>query len=156
MAGHTDNSVLIEAPLEHVWKMTNDIPSWPRLFTEYAETTVLSQSKNGFLFRLVMHPDEQGQVWSWVSERCPDPVTKTVKSRRVETGPFEYMNLRWEYTEEPAGTRMRWIQDFQMKPGAHKDDAGMVEHLNKTSREQMDYIKGVVEAANAGAGEQQS
>ncbi len=149
MVGHTDNFVVIRAPMELVWDMTNDIETWPQLFTEYASTTVLERTARGFLFRLVMHPDENGQVWSWVSERRPDPAVRKVESHRVETGPFEYMNIRWEYTEVPDGTKMRWIQDFTMKPQAHKTDVEMTEHLNVTSREQMDHIKGVVESARA-------
>ena len=35
--GHTDNSIFIDADIDHVWRMTNDLPSWPDLFTEYAE-----------------------------------------------------------------------------------------------------------------------
>jgi aromatase len=150
MAGHTDNSVVIAAPVGVVWDITNDIPSWTKLFTEYAEATVLSPTEHGFLLRLVMPPDEQGQVWSWVSERCPDAAARRVRSHRVETGPFQYMNLEWEYAEVPGGTRMRWIQDFAMKPGAPRDDAAMTEHLNATTRVQMDHIKSVIEAGHPG------
>jgi Polyketide cyclase / dehydrase and lipid transport len=152
MAGHTDNSVLIEAPIAVVWDMTNDIPSWTQLFTEYAEATVVAQTENGFLLRLVTHPDEQGQAWSWVSERCPDPAAWRVRSHRVETGPFAYMNLEWEYAQLPGGTQMRWIQDFAMKPGAHLDDAAMAQHLNATTRTQMDHIKDVIEITHTRAG----
>lgn len=150
MAGHTDNSVVIKAPIEVVWDMTNDIPSWTKLFTEYAEATIVGRTPGGFLLKLVMHPDEQGQVWSWVSERCPDPAARRVKSHRVETGPFRYMNLEWEYEEVPSGTSMRWIQDFEMKPGAPRNDAAMTKHLNVTTRVQMDHIRSVIEAAYTG------
>jgi aromatase len=149
MAGHTDNSVVIGAPIEVVWDMTNDIASWTKLFTEYAEAAIVGQTENGFLLKLVMHPDEQGQVWSWVSERCPDPAARRVKSHRVETGPFRYMNLEWEYEKVPTGTSMRWIQDFEMKPGAPRGDVAMTEHLNVTTRVQMDHIRSVIEAAYA-------
>ncbi len=42
-AGHTDNSIYIDADIDHVWRMTNDLPSWPDLFTEYAEVEILAQ-----------------------------------------------------------------------------------------------------------------
>src|SRR5205085_7658727 len=35
--GHTDNSIMIDADLDHVWRMTNDLAAWPDLFTEYSE-----------------------------------------------------------------------------------------------------------------------
>ncbi|MEU8819336.1 SRPBCC family protein [Actinoplanes sp. NPDC048796] len=147
MSGHTDNSILIKAPMDLVWDRTNDVESWPSLFSEYAETTILAKDGDTIRFRLVMHPDEQGRVWSWVSERTPDPQTRSVRAFRVETGPFTYMNLRWEFHQEPEGVRMRWIQDFEMKPGAHTDDAGMTEYLNRNTKVQQERIRTILEEA---------
>lgn len=84
--GHTDNEIKINAPMDLVWDMTNDIESWPRLFSEYSSAEILKEENGTITFRLAMHPDENGTVWSWVSERTPDPVTRTVRARRVETG----------------------------------------------------------------------
>ncbi|MGW5425210.1 SRPBCC family protein [Streptomyces sp. NPDC003943] len=147
MAGHTDNSILIDAPLETVWEITNDLENWPNLFSEYASAEVLERDGDTVTFRLTMHPDENGTVWSWVSRRTPDPKSRTVEAYRVETGPFEFMDIRWEYTVEDDAVRMRWIQDFHMKPQAPVDDAGMTEHLNRNTAVQMKLIKEKVEAA---------
>lgn len=149
MSGHTDNRVVIDAPMQRVWDMTNDVPSWPQLFSEYATAEVLEQTGDTVLFRLTMHPDEQGRVWSWVSQRRMDPATRTVNAHRVETGAFQYMHIRWEYREVDGGVEMRWIQDFAMKPQAPLDDAGMTERINRNSRIQMERIKQIVEAAQA-------
>lgn len=149
MAGHTDNSILIDAPMDLVWDITNDIPSWPNLFSEYAEAEVLERVGTTIRFRLTMHPDEDGNVWSWVSERTADPVGRVVDSRRVETGPFQYMHIHWEYVQQPDGVLMRWVQDFHMKPAAPADDAGMTAHLNKNTKIQMDLIRSKIEAAAA-------
>lgn len=99
MSGHTDNSITIDAPLDLVWDITNDIENWPQLFSEYAALEVLSREGDSTTFRLTMHPDESGKVWSWVSERTVDRPGRTVRARRVETGPFDHMNIRWEYEE---------------------------------------------------------
>ncbi|MFV2088242.1 SRPBCC family protein [Micromonospora sp. LOL_021] len=147
MAGHTDNSILIEAAIDVVWQMTNDVVNWPDLFSEYASAEILEQRGDTVRFRLTMHPDEQGRTWSWVSERTPDPRTRTVRAHRVETGPFEFMNIYWEYREEENGVRMRWVQDFHLKPDAPTDDAGMTAHLNRNTAVQMQLIKDKVEAA---------
>lgn len=148
MSGHTDNTVVVDAPMDVVWEMTNDVPNWPNLFSEYAATEVLERDGNSVLFRLTMRPDDNGNVWSWVSKRTSDPDARTVKAERVETGPFEYMNIYWEYTEEPAGgVRMRWVQDFHMKPQAPVTDDAMTEHLNRNTRIQMDLIKNKIESA---------
>lgn len=146
-SAHTDNSIMIKAPMEVVWEMTNDVESWPRLFSEYATAEIISRRGLTTTFRLTMHPDEEGRVWSWVSERTMDPATRTVRARRVETGPFEWMNIFWQYTEEGKGVRMRWVQDFHMKPEAPVNDDGMAEHLNRNTAIQMGLIKEKVEAA---------
>ncbi|WP_055549150.1 SRPBCC family protein [Streptomyces sp. NBRC 110028] len=145
MTGHTDNDILIKAPLDLVWDMTNDLENWPNLFSEYASVEVLQRNGDTTTFRLTMHPDENGKVWSWVSERETARDVRTVWARRVETGPFAFMNIRWEYEEEAEGTRMRWTQDFEMKPDAPVDDAGMTEHINRNSRIQMELIRDKIE-----------
>ncbi|MFC7259294.1 SRPBCC family protein [Streptomyces lutosisoli] len=147
MAGHTENSITIDAPLEFVWDMTNDIENWPRLFSEYASLEVLSREGDTTTFRLTMHPDENGKVWSWVSERTMDRAGRTVLARRVETGPFAHMNIRWEYKETPQGTRMHWVQDFAMKPEAPVDDAWMTDNINRNSVTQMALIRDKIEQA---------
>lgn len=147
MAAHTENEITIAAPLDLVWDMTNDLERWPQLFSEYAAVEVLSRQGDTVTFRLTMHPDDNGKVWSWVSERVTDRDKRTVRARRVETGPFAYMNILWEYEETPAGTRMHWTQDFAMKPDAPVDDAGMTEMINRNSRVQMALIRDRVEQA---------
>jgi aromatase len=149
MAARTDNSIVIVAPLELVWAVTNDIENWPNLFTEYAEVTILERKDNTILFRLIMHPDENGTKWSWVSERTADPATHTVKSHRVETGPFEYMNIEWYYEAVAGGTRMRWVQEFHMKPQAPVNDEQMEARINKNTQIQMSIIKEKIERQSA-------
>ena len=147
MAAHTDNAIVIDAPMSLVWSMTNDVESWPQLFSEYAEAEILQRDGNTVRFRLTMHPDEDGKVWSWVSERTPDADSRTVRAHRVETGPFEYMNIAWSYREVEGGVEMRWVQDFHMKPQAPVDDQGMTDRLNRNTKIQMKLIKDRIEAA---------
>lgn len=147
MAGHTENTVVIEAPMDLVWDMTNDVASWPSLFSEYAAAEVLSEEDGAIRFRLTMHPDENGKQWSWVSERRPDPATRTVRARRVEPGNFEFMSIFWEYREVDGGVEMRWVQDFHMRPEAPVDDAWMTDNINRNTRVQMERIKKLVERA---------
>ncbi|MEV6691973.1 SRPBCC family protein [Micromonospora sp. NPDC051196] len=139
--GHTENSIVIAAPLDLVWSVTNDVARWPELFTEYAQAEILDTDGDTVRFRLTMHPDENGVAWSWVSERTSDRATRQVRARRVETGPFEYMRIHWSYTEEPGGIRMTWVQDFAMKPTAPVDNAGMTERINTNSKVQLAVIK---------------
>jgi aromatase len=154
MAAHTDNSVEIEAPLEFVWERMMDIEGWPNLFSEYANAEVLEQEGDRVVFRLTTHPDPEynGQVWSWTSERVADPASRSSKSRRIETGPFQYMNIEWYFEEANGGTKMRWVQDFSMKPEAPADDEQAEQYMNKNTKEQMRVIKERLEAQAPGAG----
>lgn len=145
MSGHTDNEILIGAPVDLVWNMTNDVETWPQLFSEYASAEIIEREGDKVTFRLTMHPDESGTVWSWVSEREAARDLLTVWASRVETGPFAYMHIRWEYSDLPEGVRMRWVQDFAMKPDAPVDDAQMTARINRNSRTQMELIRDKVE-----------
>lgn len=149
MAAHTDNSIDIDAPLEFVWERMIDVENWPNLFTEYAGAEILKRDGDRIEFRLTTYPDPEhdGQVWSWVSERTMDPAAHTTKSRRIETGPFEYMNIEWFFEEVDGGTRMRWVQDFSMKPGAPANDEDAEDYMNRNTKVQMEAIKERLESA---------
>jgi aromatase len=147
VSGHTDNRIVIRAPLDRVWAVTNDVASWPSLFSEYASAEILETADNYVKFRLTTHP-ENNQTWSWVSERRLDPDNHVVHAQRVETGPFEYMNIRWEYRAVGDAVEMRWLQDFQMKPTAPVDDAGMTDRINRNTPVQLARIKNFIEATS--------
>jgi aromatase len=150
MPGHTENEIVIDAPARLVWDMTNDLENWPDLFTEYASVEVLERSGDRVLFRLTMKPDENGTVWSWVSERTAVRDSLTVNAHRVETGPFAYMRIHWSYEDLGSSTRMRWVQDFAMRPDAPVDDAWMTDNINNNSKVQMATIRHKIETAAAG------
>jgi len=152
MSKVTDNSVVINAPMDLVWDITNDVENWTSLFTEYAAAEILERNGNTVRFRLTMHPDQNGKIWSWVSERTTDPKTRTVKAHRVETGPFDFMNIQWFFEPDPAtkGTKMRWVQEFHMKPTAPVDDDWMENNINTNTVKQMAIIKEKIEKRAAG------
>jgi aromatase len=149
MAGRTDNSVVIDKPIDEVWTRMNDLENWTNLFTEYSSVEILERDGNTVKFRLTTHPDPEydGQVWSWTSERTMDPESYTTKSHRIETGPFEYMNIEWYFEPENGGTKMRWVQDFSMKESAPANDEQAEEYLNNNTAEQMKAIKERLESS---------
>lgn len=148
MPAHTDNEVIINAPLDVVWEKMNDVENWPDLFSEYAKAEILEREGNTVRFRLTTFPDPEydGQVWTWVSERTVDPEAHSVKAHRIETGPFDHMNIEWYFEPADDGTKMRWVQDFSMKPTAPADDEQAQEYINRNTREQMNVIKERLEA----------
>lgn len=147
MAKKTECAVVIDAPMDLVWEMTNDVPNWPDLFTEYASAEVLERQGDTIRFRLTMHPDEDGSVNTWVSERTSDPATRTVRAHRIEKGPFDFMNIFWAYREVDGGVEMRWEQEFHVRDELPFDDEQMAAHLLKNSAIQMAAIKERIEKA---------
>lgn len=157
MAGHTDNAVVIDAPLDLVWETMNTVERWPELFTEYASAEILERNGDTVRFRLTTHPDPEhgGKVWSWVSERTADSDTYTSQALRIETGPFEFMHIDWSFAAVESGTEMRWRQHFAMKPDAPADDAGAQDYLNRNTQIQMQVIKERLEILKLGIREEQ-
>jgi aromatase len=155
--GTTDNSIVIDAPLEFVWERMNDIEDWPNLYTEYAKAEVLEREGNTILFRLETIPDPEydNKVWSWTSERTMDPENYTTRSRRIDLDniPYSRMEIEWFFESVDGGTNMRWVQDFAMKPDAPTTEEQAAEYLNRNTVKQMSVIKDrLEEAATAGEG----
>ncbi|OLE21041.1 MAG: polyketide cyclase [Catenulispora sp. 13_1_20CM_3_70_7] len=147
--GHTEASIVIDAPRAEVWRLTNDVPAWPQLFSEYSAATVLERAGDTVRFRLTTRPDANGDEWSWVSERTTDQDTYTVEARRVETGAFQHMRIHWSYHVVEGGTEMRWVQDFEMRPDAPVNTEWMTAHICANSLLQQSRIQGLIEEAVA-------
>ena len=152
MSAHTDNSILIDAPLELVWSMANDVESWPALFVgEYEKGEVLQRDGGRIVFRLTtvpsFSPHGDNRSYSWVSERVLDEERHYVNARRIELGPFRYMHIFQSFDPEPGGVRLRWVQNFEVRPDSPFTDEGMQERINHHSRKQLENHKKVIEAA---------
>ena len=149
VAGHTDNSIGIDAPPEFVFDVTNDFDRWTEMFDEYAKVEVLERDGACVRFRLTTKPDEEGEVHTWASRRCMDRTSLTIDAQRLEPlVPWAEMNIHWDY--EPAGesgTRMRWIQDFRIADGLPYTDEQGEEFINGNSSGEMESIKRYVEKA---------
>ena len=142
--GHTVNSIVIKAPYELVFDISNHIERWTELFgKEYASADVLERKGNEITFRLT---DEDKK--SWVSKRWLYKDLKFAYAQRWEPlFPFKYMKIVWFYTETPEGIKMSWIQDFEMDPGFSKFTPEQIEgFINKHSQDNMKIFKQVIEA----------
>jgi aromatase len=142
---HTDHAVVIAAPYERVWEMTNDLERWPTLFSEYSSVEILERRGRTVRFRLTMHPDAQGNCWSWISERTPNPDTGTVLAHRVETGWFVHMHIRWDYERVRGGVLLRWRQAFAMRQDSPVSLEEMHQRIDAGSPVQMSRIKAAIE-----------
>jgi aromatase len=146
MAGHTDNEVVIGAPLDLVWEVANDVERWPDLFAgEYARAEVLERDDGRITFRLTTEPDASGRTYSWVSERYLDRARGTASARRVEPGPFRYMHIFHSYSAVAGGTRLRWVQDFEVGPDAPFTEEQIQARIDASSRANLRRHKEVIE-----------
>ena len=150
--GHTRNSIVINAPYNLVFDISNKIERWTELFgKEYVKAEVLDRKGNEITFRLT---DDENK--SWVSKRW---LYKDLKfayaSRHEPMFPFRYMKIVWFYNETPEGIEMIWIQDFEMDAKFTKFTGEQIEgFINEHSRHNLKIFKDVIEkeAASEPAG----
>jgi aromatase len=140
--GHTVNSIIINAPYEKVFAVSNQIERWTELFgDEYVKAEVLERKDNEITFRLT---DDEGK--SWTSKRWLYFDRKFAYAQRFEPMfPFQYMKIVWLYTEVEGGILMTWIQDFKMDVKAKFNDEKVEGFINEHSQHNMKIFKRVIE-----------
>jgi aromatase len=138
---HTVNSIVINAPYEKVFDLSNDISRWKEFFNEYTESEVLGKEGNRITFKLT---HENGS--SWKSYRLLFKEDKFAYASRLEPMfPFEYMKIVWLYREVDGGVEMTWIQDFKMDKKAKYTDEQVEGFINKHSQENLKRFKEIIE-----------
>jgi aromatase len=140
--GHTCNSIVINAPYEKIFDISNDIPRWRELFGgEYKEAKVLKKEGNKITFQLT---DDEGK--SWVSWRLLSKDNYFAYAERHEPKfPFKYMKIVWLYTPTPAGVELTWIQHFSMDDKAKFNDTQVEGFINTHSKDNLKIFKDVIE-----------
>lgn len=142
--GHTCNSIMINAPYDLVFDISNDIPRWTELFgSEYKKAEIIKKENNKITFRLT--DDEEK---SWVSFRLLNKDNFYTYSERFEPRfPFNFMKIIWLYTPKPEGIELTWIQHFQMDAKAKFSDEQVEGFINKHSKENLLIFKRIIEEA---------
>lgn len=142
--GHTCNSIIINAPYDLVFAISNDIPRWTELFgSEYKKAEILKKEANKITFRLTDDEDK-----SWVSWRLLYQDNFFTYSERQEPKfPFDFMKIIWLYTQRPQGIELTWIQHFQMDAKAKFNDEQIEGFINKHSKENLLIFKRLIEEA---------
>jgi aromatase len=140
--GHTCNSIVINAPYEKVFDISNDIPRWVELFGgEYKKAEVVEKKDNKITFRLT---DDEGK--SWVSWRLLFKDKYFAYAERHDPKfPFKFMKIVWLYTPRPEGTELTWIQHFEMDDKAKFNDAQVEGFINGHSKDNLKIFKDIIE-----------
>ena len=142
--GHTCNSIIINAPYDSIFDISNDIPRWTELFgDEYKKAEIVEKKDNKITFRLT---DDEGK--SWVSWRLlfKDKFF-TYSERHDPKFPFKYMKIIWLYTQKVEGIELTWIQHFEMDDKAKFNDEQVEGFINKHSKDNLKIFKDVIEKA---------
>ena len=138
---HTVNSIVIKAPYEKVFDMSNDIGRWKEFFDEYNESDVLEKGDKKLTFKLT---NKDGN--SWKSYRLLFKDDRFAYASRIEPMfPFEYMKIMWLYRDVDGGVEMTWVQDFKMDAKAKYSDAQVEGFINKHSQENLKRFKDIIE-----------
>lgn len=146
LAAHIEHKIIIRAPLDFVWDISNDLSRWPALFQgHYAAAEILEEAPGRLRFRLTTCPDEEGRTYSWVSERFLDASRHRVLARRIDPGPFLYMHIFQSFDQVADGTAVRWVHDFEMLPRRYPTDAEMAAHIEENAAANLSQHKIVIE-----------
>ena len=140
--GHTCNSIIINAPYDKVFDISNDIPRWTELFGgEYKKAEIVKKEANKITFRLT---DDEGKSWqSW--KLLFKGNYFTYAEREEPKFPFKYMKIIWFYTPKLGGIDLTWIQHFEMDDKAKFNDEQVEGFINKHSKENLLIFKKVIE-----------
>ena len=142
--GHTCNSIVINAPYDLVFDISNDISRWTELFgNEYQKSEVVKKEGNKITFRLT---DEDGKTWQSWRLLYKDNFF-TYAEREEPKFPFKYMKIIWLYTPTPDGVALTWIQHFEMDEKAKFNDEQVEGFINKHSKDNLKIFKTVIEKA---------
>ncbi len=154
--GHTCNSIIINAPYEKVFDISNDITRWTELFgTEYKKAEVVKKEANKITFRLTDEDDKSWQSWRLLFK----DKYFAYAEREEPKFPFIYMKIIWLYTPQPEGValatgsqttdfcpvEMSWIQHFQMDPKAKFSDSQVEGFINEGSQHNLKIFKEIIE-----------
>jgi len=140
--GHTCNSIIINAPYDLVFDISNDIPRWTELFGgEYKKAEVVSKVGDKITFRLT---DDEGKSWQSWRLLFKDSYF-TYAEREEPKFPFQYMKIIWLYTPKAEGVELTWIQHFTMDEKAKFNDTQVEGFINKHSKENLKIFKSIIE-----------
>jgi len=154
--GHTVNSIIINAPYEKIFDISNDITRWTELFGgEYKKSEVVQREGNKITFKLT---DDENRCWqSW---RLLFKDNYFAYAEREEPKfPFKFMKIIWLYIPRPDGmaldkgsktthfchVEMTWIQHFEMDDKAKFNDIQVEGFINKHSKDNLKIFKEVIE-----------
>lgn len=133
-------TVVVDAPLEFTFDVSNQIELWPQMMAEYKAGEVFDHQGRKIWFRLT---DNNGRQWtSWRSLFRPH---FTYAERHEPKAPFEFMHITWTYRALGDKTEMTWDMCFELPPEKRGEQdkwvVGMGDHTESNQAAMKKYIE---------------
>lgn len=135
-------SITVNAAIEKVFKISNQIDRWPEMMSEYKKAKILDKKEGRKIWFQLAH--ETGT--EWVSWRVLYPPFLAYAEREAPKLPFKYMQLIWTYKPlGPEQTEMTWDMTFELpdesKAEEEKWAEGMVAHTEANQAKMKAFIE---------------
>ncbi len=135
-------SIIVNAPLETTFDISNQIESWPEMMVEYKEAEILKHEGRKVWFRLVNADDKE-----WTSWRMIYRPHFTYSERHEPRAPFKFMHLVWAYKDLGDGqTEMTWDMSFELPDDKRDQEGQWVEGIGEHTESNQAKMKAYIEA----------
>ena len=111
---HTENEIVIRAPLETVFQTTSNLLLWPRVLPHYRWVRVLERGTDGFIVKMAAR-----NGWlpiQWTSRFTADAAAYELRFQHLKAF-TRGMNVKWTYTPTADGVRVQISHEMQ-RPSA--------------------------------------
>ncbi|GAB2678785.1 SRPBCC family protein [Nocardia goodfellowii] len=137
-------SVIIDAPVDMVYEISNRIDQWPEMIPEYLKAEILRHEGRKIWFRLTNADNA-----SWVSWRMLYPPLISYAERFDPLAPFTFNHLTWVYQPLPGyRSQMTWDMYFELAEDKRDEEPQwrerMAEHTAANQEAMRDYIESLV------------
>ncbi|MFI9507900.1 SRPBCC family protein [Nocardia sp. NPDC052566] len=134
-------SVIVDAPVDLVYEVSNRIDQWPEMIPEYLKAEILRREGRKIWFRLTNADNA-----SWVSWRMLYPPLIAYAERYEPLAPFTFNHLTWVYQPLPGyRSQMTWDMCFELIEEHRGEEAQwrerMAEHTAANQEAMREYIE---------------
>jgi ribosome-associated toxin RatA of RatAB toxin-antitoxin module len=109
---HTENSVVIHAPLDVIYRYASEIDHWPEILPHYRWVRVMRRDGNRRLAEMAARRDWIPVRWTAVQELFPD--TPQITYHHVG-GITKGMDVVWTFERRPEEIKVSIQHDLQLR-----------------------------------------
>lgn len=109
---HTENEIVIRAPLEKVFQTTANLLLWPRVLPHYRWVRILKTGEDGLIVKMAAR-----RGWlpiQWTSRFTVDGRARELHFHHLRAF-TRGMNVTWTYTPAPDGVRVQICHELERR-----------------------------------------